>query len=269
MIRHLVTLLQRHFALSIFDRVIDKFIQTTAFHTQQMVMVLAFFQFKQRVATFEMMPRHQAGRLKLCQNAINRSKPYVLAGGQKSFIDILCAHVATGVLLENMQYLEARHRRFEPRFFQIMILQRPLSFSNRKDHLVRSYTTSTMPDSRRHAVKVQRKMMKKLFMFLLLVTNALMVGCSIHRIDIQQGNVLDDAAVAKVQIGMTKTQVQFLLGTPLIADPFHKDRWDYFFSKRQGEKVLEQRHIALFFENDQLNKIDHDDAQRVLPKKDQ
>jgi outer membrane protein assembly factor BamE len=126
-----------------------------------------------------------------------------------------------------------------------------------------------MPDSRRHAVKVQRKMMKKLFMFLLLVTNALMVGCSIHRIDIQQGNVLDDAAVAKVQIGMTKTQVQFLLGTPLIADPFHKDRWDYFFSKRQGEKVLEQRHIALFFENDQLNKIDHDDAQRVLPKKDQ
>lgn len=111
--------------------------------------------------------------------------------------------------------------------------------------------------------------MKKLFMFLWLFTSALTVGCSIHRIEIQQGNVLDEDAVAKVQIGMTKTQVQFLLGTPLIADPFHRDRWDYFFSKRQGDKISEQRHLALFFANDQLDKIDNDEAHRILPKKDQ
>ena len=50
-----------------------------------------------------------------------------------------------------------------------------------------------------------------------------------YKIDVQQGNFLDQEMVAKLKPGMTRSQVRFLLGTPLIADPFHPDRWDYVY----------------------------------------
>ena len=52
-------------------------------------------------------------------------------------------------------------------------------------------------------------------------------GLSAHKIDIQQGNYVTQDMVAKLKPGMTRSQVRFALGTPLIADPFHPDRWDY------------------------------------------
>jgi outer membrane protein assembly factor BamE len=76
-------------------------------------------------------------------------------------------------------------------------------------------------------------------------------GCGvIYRQPIYQGNLMDKAAVDQLQAGMTKDQVQALLGSPSIADPFHHDRWDYTSTeqvKRVGKP--EVRNFTVYFEN--------------------
>jgi len=73
-----------------------------------------------------------------------------------------------------------------------------------------------------------------------------------HRIDVQQGNYFDPEAVAKLKPGMTRSQVRFLLGTPLVADPFHPDRWDYLFIMRPSGKLKQEQRLTVWFEGDRL-----------------
>lgn len=86
----------------------------------------------------------------------------------------------------------------------------------------------------------------------------LLNGC-VYRIDIQQGNLLKDEAIGQVEVGMTRSQVQFLLGTPMVEDSFHRDRWDYAYYLRKGRSHdAERRWIIVYFENDRVAKIDRD-----------
>jgi outer membrane protein assembly factor BamE len=92
-----------------------------------------------------------------------------------------------------------------------------------------------------------------------IVLAALALTACVYRIDIQQGNLLDDGDIDQVQVGMTRSQVQFLLGTPMIADSFHRDRWDYAYYRTLGrspERV--QRWVVVHFENDRVAGIDRD-----------
>jgi len=88
----------------------------------------------------------------------------------------------------------------------------------------------------------------------------LLSGCFLkpHRIDVQQGNYLDQAAVHKLKPGMTRSQVRFLLGTPLITDPFHPERWDYMFIDRKAGKLKEERRLTLYFDGDKLARATSD-----------
>ena len=79
-----------------------------------------------------------------------------------------------------------------------------------------------------------------------------------YKIDIQQGNVVTQEMIAKVQPGMSRSQVRFALGTPLIADVFHPDRWDYVYQYQKGGRVVEQRKFAVIFKDDKLVRIDGD-----------
>lgn len=80
----------------------------------------------------------------------------------------------------------------------------------------------------------------------------------VYRIDIQQGNIIEQAMLAKLKPGMDKRQVQFIMGTPSLVDPFHTNQWEYIytFSKRGGRR--KQRHITLYFEDDKLAYLDGD-----------
>ncbi len=60
------------------------------------------------------------------------------------------------------------------------------------------------------------------------------LAACVYRIDVQQGNLLEDKDIGQVEVGMTRSQVQFLLGTPMVSDSFHHDRWDYAYYFRQG-----------------------------------
>lgn len=92
---------------------------------------------------------------------------------------------------------------------------------------------------------------------------SLVAGCSSvnvgpHRIDVQQGNALDQENVARLKPGLNRSQVRFLLGTPLVVDPFRTDRWDYVYVFYKAGKLAEQKRITLFFDGDTLARIEGD-----------
>jgi outer membrane protein assembly factor BamE len=76
-----------------------------------------------------------------------------------------------------------------------------------------------------------------------------------YRMDVQQGNVVTSKMMLQLRPGMTKSQVRFIMGTPLIADSFHANRWDYIYRMQKDGKVVEQRHVILEFEDDQLKRV--------------
>jgi len=82
----------------------------------------------------------------------------------------------------------------------------------------------------------------------------------VYRIPIQQGTVIEQSMVSKLRPGMGKDQVKFIMGTPVIVDPFHSKRWEYIYTFKKGsDRVREQRHITLYFDdNDQLTHITGD-----------
>jgi outer membrane protein assembly factor BamE len=93
-----------------------------------------------------------------------------------------------------------------------------------------------------------------------------------YRIEIQQGNFVSQEMVSQLKSGMSKDQVRFVMGTPLITDSFHADRWDYVFRRQKANsRELEQRKLALFFEDGKLKRIEGDvtpaagvDADRLM-----
>ena len=80
----------------------------------------------------------------------------------------------------------------------------------------------------------------------------------LYRVDIRQGNALDDAALGRLEPGMSRSRVLHLLGTPAIDDVFHADRWEYLFSYAPGGEPSEWRLITLHFEGDRLVRIEGD-----------
>jgi outer membrane protein assembly factor BamE len=93
-------------------------------------------------------------------------------------------------------------------------------------------------------------------LLLWLALAALASGC-VYRINIQQGNFLDQAAVEQVKPGMTRSQVRYLLGTPMVADPFEKERWDYIYYLKKGRSShVDSRRVTVYFDGDKVAKLD-------------
>lgn len=99
---------------------------------------------------------------------------------------------------------------------------------------------------------------------IIILMAALLASCSYvpslapYKIDIQQGNVVTQEMVSKLKLGMSKAQVRFILGTPLVTDAFHADRWDYIYVLKKGGKLLEQRKLTVLFEGDALKRLEGD-----------
>lgn len=96
---------------------------------------------------------------------------------------------------------------------------------------------------------------------LTLLVLLVLAGCSsvpslLYKIEIQQGNLITQELVNKLKPGMTRAQVRFVLGSPMISDAFHENRWDYVYRLEQKGDLVEQRHLTVFFEDDKLVRID-------------
>jgi outer membrane protein assembly factor BamE len=80
-----------------------------------------------------------------------------------------------------------------------------------------------------------------------------------YRMEIQQGNYVSQEMVAQLKPGLTRDQVRFVMGTPLVSDIFHEERWDYVFVRqRANSSAVERRRIAVFFEDGKLKRVDGD-----------
>jgi outer membrane protein assembly factor BamE len=88
----------------------------------------------------------------------------------------------------------------------------------------------------------------------------LLGGC-VYRINIQQGNFLDQTQVDQIKAGMTRSQVRYLLGTPLAADTFNKERWDYIYYLKKGRsRHVDSRRVTVFFDGEKVARLDKPSA---------
>jgi outer membrane protein assembly factor BamE len=79
-----------------------------------------------------------------------------------------------------------------------------------------------------------------------------------YRMEIQQGNFVSQEMVSQLKPGMSKEQVRFVLGTPLLTDVFHPDRWDYVYTRDPRDGTKEQRRLAVYFNDGRLVRVDGD-----------
>ena len=109
---------------------------------------------------------------------------------------------------------------------------------------------------------------------LLVVTASLtLTACStilnnipgVYKLDIEQGNMIDQTMIDQLKPGMTKRQVQFIMGSPMLADSFHDSRWDYIYAKAPGGEDRLQKRVSLFFNGDNLSGIQGDFHPGSLP----
>jgi outer membrane protein assembly factor BamE len=84
-----------------------------------------------------------------------------------------------------------------------------------------------------------------------------------YKPDVQQGNTFDEKQLSQLKVGMTPQQVVFILGTALLKDTFHKNRWDYIYTITKGRAKAERRLLTLYFEHDLLSKIDDSQVKKV------
>lgn len=86
---------------------------------------------------------------------------------------------------------------------------------------------------------------------------ACLLAACVYRLDTQQGNLLDADQVAEVAAGMTRSQVRFILGTPMVADPFDQSRWDYVYYFRDGKTGKRRKsHVIVWFDGDNVTRIE-------------
>lgn len=80
----------------------------------------------------------------------------------------------------------------------------------------------------------------------------------VFKMTIQQGNIITEEMVDRLEPGMTKSQIRYLMGTPILTDLFHTNRWDYTYTIRRGHEKTEIKRLTLFFEDDSLVKVQGD-----------
>ena len=113
-------------------------------------------------------------------------------------------------------------------------------------------------------------MRKLLIILLLLILNSFLVACSttknlnnqmleaadnlpgVYKIDVRQGNLVTQEMVDQLRPGMDQRQVKFILGTPLLVDPFHKNRWDYFYDLKKAGKQNTKERVTVIFDDNRL-----------------
>ena len=109
--------------------------------------------------------------------------------------------------------------------------------------------------------------MRLVLVSLATLLGATMLGGCVYRMDVQQGNYLEGKTVDQLQVGMTRTQVRYLLGTPLVPDVFDKDRWDYLYYFRHGRnRPAEPRRVVVYFKDDKVTHFERLNVPESAPQ---
>jgi outer membrane protein assembly factor BamE len=99
----------------------------------------------------------------------------------------------------------------------------------------------------------------------LVAATTLLSGC-VYRMNIQQGNYLEGRTVDQLQVGMTRSQVRYLLGTPMVPESFDRERWDYlYYFKRGRVHRVQERHLIVWFKDDKVAKFERNNVPESPP----
>lgn len=96
---------------------------------------------------------------------------------------------------------------------------------------------------------------------LLLLASATLSGCGfvgfpgVYKIDVEQGNLVDQEMIEQLKPGMSRRQARFIMGSPLVEDTFNPDRWDYPYVIRNGQDIIREAQVTLIFEGDTLTDV--------------
>jgi outer membrane protein assembly factor BamE len=99
-----------------------------------------------------------------------------------------------------------------------------------------------------------------------------LAGCArlefpwVYKVSVQQGNILDQEDIDKLELGMTKRQVQFVLGSPLLVDTFAQNEWHYYYSRRDGKGAETLKTLTIYFENDRYARHAGTESPNAAPK---
>lgn len=110
--------------------------------------------------------------------------------------------------------------------------------------------------------KLAKNLSKSLFWAALCLS---LNGCFIrpYKFDMYQGNVITQDKVAQIEPGMSQEQVRYVLGTPVLNDVFHTQRWDYIYMEKPGFGKEKRRHLAIYFNDGRVDRVSQDSLQDV------
>lgn len=250
----------RDLDLTAFDLTIEKLLDAAALQADEVVVVAAFVQFEYRLAAFlEMMADEQPGLRELGEHSIHRRQSHIHVFRQQQPVDVFGGQVPDFARFKQIEDFQPRQRGFEPDVFQIAGSSHRLEFPDLQAIIVTALAPGLQTLRPERSTK-REFMLHRLLLISLSLTLAacFSIPLSPHKIDVQQGNYVDQDMVAKLKPGMTRAQVRFVLGTPLVADPFHANRWDYAFLRQKNGGAPEHRKITVIFEDDKLARVDGD-----------
>lgn len=108
-------------------------------------------------------------------------------------------------------------------------------------------------------VKIYRSIFNKLILLAISAVPLACGGCSSfspYKMEIRQGNYISPEMRNKIKVGMSRQQVTSVLGSPLVSDVFHANRWDYIYRFEAKGKLIEQQRLTLYFDGDFVTRID-------------
>ncbi len=240
-----------HFLLQLLDLVVVKLNNRAGLGTYHVVMMLTPVDLKERLSTLKIVAQYKIRLLELGQHSVDSSQSSLLSFLQKPLVYVLRAQVSIFGIFEQFKDFYTRHGDLEACLAQFAIFVAHM----------RLLLKLGFKYYARYAIEWNPQMNYKAL--LLVIFLPLLTSCSdfaffpgIHTVDVQQGNIINQSMVDQLKPGMSKAQVRFVLGTPLIADTFDQDRWDYFYSLEDSDEEVSTVQFSVFFFDDQLDSFE-------------
>jgi outer membrane protein assembly factor BamE len=105
--------------------------------------------------------------------------------------------------------------------------------------------------------------------FTVLLSFLFISACSIpkvYKLTVQQGNIVTQDMIDELKVGMTKRQVAYVMGTPLIRSPYQQERWDYLYTLERRDKVVKDYQVTLFFKDELYTRLEGEVPQEKEPE---
>lgn len=242
--------------LQLLDFITVKFDHLAGFGTNHVVVVIAAIDLVHGRTVVEIVANNQPRGFELGEHPINRGNTHVLAGIDKRPVQVFRTHVPLVTAFQDLQDFHPWQGHLKSGLAEFLILG-----GHWRAALLSEMTNGYYPRSRKRLEPLMPFIRTRLLSLLLLTTVS---GCSsfqfpgVYKLSIQQGNIITQEMVDQLKPGMTKAQVRYIMGTPLIADSFHQDRWDYYYQLKLGNGTEIRDRLVLLFDEDKLTGIKGD-----------